>query len=179
MIDTTIHKRIEDKILDVLLLAQSIYKQPFEIPTLEYRQMGRVAGKAWFFNWKVEINPDFLKNGHLEEMINQTLPHELAHLISQKVYGRTLGGGHGRLWKSVMVRLGLPPNRCHDYSLEGVKTRKKAKYPVKCPVCGAQFDVTAKRVEQIRAGLKIWHNSPVCRRVKKCLELVDNQPALC
>jgi hypothetical protein len=96
MIDTTIHKRIEDKILDVLLLAQQIYKQPFDIPALEYKQMGRVAGKAWFLAWKVEINPDFLKNGHLEEMVNQTLPHELAHLISQKVYGRIIGGGHGR-----------------------------------------------------------------------------------
>ena len=179
MIDTTTHKRIEDKILDVLLLAQSIYKQPFDIPTLEYRQMGRMAGRAWFLAWKIEINPDFLKNGHLEEMINQTLPHELAHLISQKVYGRIIGGGHGRVWKSVMIRLGLRPDRCHDYSLEGVKTRRKAKFAAKCPTCGEQFDITAKRVEQIRAGLKIFHNSPVCRRVKKCLELVDNQPVLC
>ena len=178
MIDTTIHKRIEDKILEVLLLAQSIYNQPFEIPTLEYRQMGQTAGKAWYLAWKIELNPDFLKNGHLEDVINQTLPHELAHLIARKVYG-VLGRGHSRSWKSVMVRLGLRPNRCHNYSLEGVKTRKKAKCPAKCPTCGTQFDITDKRVAQIRAGIKIFHNSPVCRRVKKCLELVDNQPVLC
>jgi predicted SprT family Zn-dependent metalloprotease len=173
MIDTATHKRIEDKILEVLLLAQQIYKQPFDIPALEYRQMGRTAGKAWQRLWKIELNPDFCRNGHLEDMIHNTLPHELAHLISYKVYGPILGGGHGRFWKSVMVRLGLEPKRCHNYSLEGVKTRKKAKNPVICPTCETRFDVTDYRVKQILGGAKIWHNTPVCRRVRKPLVLVN------
>lgn len=176
MIDTTIHKRIEGKILDILLLAQKIYNQPFEIPTLEYRQMGRVAGQAWFSSWKIELNPDFLNNGHLEDMINQTLPHELAHLISKKVYGSVLGGGHGRFWKSVMVQLGLRPDRCHSYSLDGVKIRRKAKIPAKCPTCGEVFNVTVNRANQIKTGLKIWHINPrnnLCQRIKRPLTLVD------
>jgi SprT protein len=172
MIDTTIHKRIEDKILEVLLLAQSLYNQPFDIPILEYRQMGRIAGMAWQRSWKIELNPDFCRNGHLEDMINITLPHELAHLISYKVFGPVLGRGHGPCWKLVMVRLGLEPKRCHDYSLEGVKTRRKAKFPAKCPTCGATFDITAKRVQQIKAGARIWHTAPLCKRAKACLELV-------
>lgn len=175
MIDTAIHKRVEDKILDVLLLAQKIYNQTFEIPTLEYNQMGRCAGRAWFTEWKIEINPDFLKNGHLEDMINVTLPHELAHLISRKVYG-FLGGGHGRMWKSVMVNLGLRPDRCHNYSLEGVKTRRKSIYPCKCPTCGKVFNVTRRRQNEILSGVRIWHNNPGCRVVKAPLVMIGSGP---
>ena len=172
MVNPETHKRIEDKILDVLLRAQEIYKQSFDVPQLVYKQMGRTAGKAWFSAWKIEINPDFLNNGHLSDMINVTVPHELAHLISRKVYG-DLGAGHGRFWKSVMIRLGLRPDRCHDYSLEGVKTRRtKRTQTATCPTCGEQLMITPYRVRQIQNGAKVYCTKTMrCRYAKKTLQV--------
>jgi SprT protein len=174
MIDPIVVKRIEDKILEVLLQAQSIYKQPFTLPTLEYRQMGRKAGYATYSTWHVALNSDFLHNGHLEEMIEQTLPHEIAHLISYKVYGPVLGTGHGRCWKSVMSRLGLEVRRCHDYSLEGVKVRKVTRVPAKCPCCGQMFNLTKIKANRIQMGRKIWHSEGRCGLMKQSLVLVPN-----
>jgi len=172
MIDPQINHRIESKILDTLLLAQSVFKRSFDLPKLEYRQMGRAAGWATYSQWKVTLNSDYLRNGHLEDMVNQTLPHELAHLISYSVYGPQIGRGHGRAWKHVMRSLGLRPDRCHDYSLEGVKTRKKAKYACKCPTCGQEFLVTLNRVHQLRSGRKIFHSAPGCRSIKAPLVIL-------
>jgi SprT protein len=172
MIDPQIIKRIEDKVLDVLLKAQDIYKQSFAIPTLEYRQMGRKAGYAEYLRWNIALNSDFLYNGHLEDMIEQTLPHELAHLISYRVYGPVMGAGHGRAWKSVMFRLGLRVQRCHNYSLEGVKTRKVVRVPAKCPCCGQMFQLTKIKANRLAAGGKLWHSEGRCRLLKQSLVLV-------
>lgn len=51
-----------------------------------------------------------------EDMITQTAPHEVAHLVAFKLFGRE-GRGHGPAWQRVMVRLGLEPNRCATTSL--------------------------------------------------------------
>lgn len=163
MVNTEIKTRIEDKILEVLLKAQEIYKRPFNLPTIEYRQMGRTAGRATYSRWHIAINPDFCYNGHLDSMIDQTLPHEIAHLISYEVYGPVLGRGHGRCWKSVMIRLGLRPDRCHNYSLEGVKTRTRRTETATCPTCGEQLMITPYRVRQIQSGAKIF-----CTRTMRC-----------
>jgi SprT protein len=171
-VDPTVIKRIEDKVLNVLLLAQNIYGQPFRLPTLEYRQMGRRAGTANYSEWTLTLNPDYLRNGHLEDMIEQTLPHELAHFVSYTVYGPLHGRGHGREWKSVMSRLGLQVKRCHNYSMEGVKTRTKAKISAKCPSCDKVFNITTYRANQIQQGINIFHTAPGCRWVKETLILV-------
>jgi SprT protein len=109
----------------------------------------------------------------LEDMINQTLGHELAHLVAYKVYG---SWGHDWKWRTVMRALGLDPSRCHSYSLEGVKTRNVRKVMAKCPTCGKEFPVTLRRAAQIRGGLNIFHADSRCRYVRAALTLVGEEP---
>ena len=105
-------------------------------PPVVFRQMGRRAGLCTI-NYitktcTLTLNPDFFHNHH-DEMINQTVPHEVVHYVSGHVYGRQ-GHGHGFYWKSLMRSIGLRPSRCHTYSLEGVKVRTVSK-PFKY-ICG-------------------------------------------
>lgn len=125
-VSADIIKRVEDKILEVMTILQSRYPHVvMTIPSYSFRQMGRKGGLAYYSLAKMEFNSDFFKN-HCEDMINQTIPHEIAHCIAYQVYGMA-GKGHNRLWKNIMYALssiGVKVTRCHEYNLEGVKTRK-------------------------------------------------------
>ena len=171
MVDPQTTQRISDKIRECIDKANSLYAKNLEIPSFSYKQIGRVAGRAFLNQWKIVINPDFLFNGHLEDMIENTVPHEIAHLIAFRLFN---DNGHGRFWKMVMVHLGLNPERCHNYSLEGVKTRKsKRNVKCACPTCGEQFHITQYKAKHILLGAKVYHNAPLCRDLKNTLLILE------
>jgi SprT protein len=137
-VSPTLEAEVRAKIEETLATARARYPNAtFTTPTLVFRQMGRRAGlcstNRATKNCTISINPDFFANHH-EQMINRTVPHEVAHYVSLVVYGQQGDQGHGYLWQSVMRVLGIADaNRCHTYSLEGVKTRQVSKpYAYKC-----------------------------------------------
>ena len=112
---------------------------PFDIPKIEYKQLGRRAGAAYHYSWKIVLNSDFLKNGSLNRIIDVTLPHEIAHLLTWKIYNCS---GHGGAWKRIMKSLGLAPKRCYSWQemdLVGVKLRHRRKFKYVCPQCDKTF----------------------------------------
>lgn len=137
----------------------------FNMPNIVYRQMGRKAGLAYCSYNRIELNADFFNNGHLEDMINQTGPHELAHLITHLVYGsaklvrvswqrrahREGPKSHGWEWKNVMRVLGKDPDRCHDYSLDGVKVKGGITWEYTCK-CGQIFNLSRTLHTRISMG---------------------------
>lgn len=105
----SIDKQYRDKMEECLNVCRAKYPTiNIPTPTLKWRQMGRRAGLCTFNYYTkacvLAINPDFINN-HAEDMINNTLPHEIAHYVAGMVYGR-IAHGHGRYWKSVMYVLG-------------------------------------------------------------------------
>lgn len=48
-----------------------------------------------------------------------TVIHELAHILANCSAKRNVG--HGRVWKSTMIRLGLAPKRCHAVDRTGLR----------------------------------------------------------
>lgn len=170
MVDPQITQRISDKIRESIETANRLWSRSLELPSFQYKQMGVVAGKARPTEWRIFINPDFLSNGTLEQIINVTVPHEVAHLIAFRLFS---DHGHGRWWKYVMTHLGLPPKRCHNYSLEGVKTRTRRTVACKCPTCGEEFKITPYRENQIRNGRRIFClRTYPCRVRKQTLVLI-------
>jgi len=136
-VSPALEAEVRAKIEETLATARARYPNAtFTTPTLVFRQMGRRAGLCSTNRTTkactVSINPDFFANQH-EQMINRTVPHEVAHYVSHVVYGPE-GSGHGYRWQSVMRVLGVADsNRCHTYSLEGIKTRQVNKpYAYKC-----------------------------------------------
>lgn len=145
-------KQIEDKTLDCLLTLQDKLKITLSIPVIEFKQIGRKAGYAYYNENKLVLNPDFFNNGHADEMINDTLPHEIAHLVAVKKFGEC-GKGHGPNWKYVMRLLGLTPKRCHNYDLEGVKVRRRSEsnFVYKCS-CRDKIFLTQIRHNRHQSG---------------------------
>lgn len=138
-----LEKAVRDKIEATLEICRKKYGKPLPMPTLKFRQSGRIGGyyqPASPFRDKPEllvINPDYFKN-HYDEQLNVTVPHEVAHYVTHHVYGNV--SAHGWQWASVMRVIGLPPERCHSFSLEGVKTRKvETPYHYSCG-CGCKYE---------------------------------------
>lgn len=83
---------------------------------------GGTAGKAFFTENKIKVNWElYLRNK--DKFLRNTVGHEIAHLAAAKIHGM-VAWNHGPLWKEVMVKLGLPPERCHSYDVEGIKQTK-------------------------------------------------------
>ncbi len=188
MITTTtvtneIKARVNDEINRCLAIARAKWPNlSFDFPHIEYRQMGRKAGYAEYRKNKISLNCDFFNNGHAEDMITQTGPHELAHLVTDKVYGGGQGvklqftgygfrrqrlgpSAHGYEWKSVMRLFGLNPDRCHNYSLEGVKVKGGRDYEYTCK-CGGTFHLSITLHRRIQMGQRRW-----CKKCKGTIYL--------
>lgn len=93
------------------------------------------AGLASYRKKQIELTCKFFEAVGREADHNQTLLHEVAHVIVRYAYGRN-AKGHGKEWKRVMTALDLKPNRCSSYSYMKEGRKKAAKHKYECKDCG-------------------------------------------
>lgn len=117
------------KIEDCLSLAARHYERAFDVPDIRYDLRGNVAGKA---NGRyIRINPELLAK-NWDDMINVTIPHEVAHVVVRQMYGGRVKS-HGDEWKHVMALFGLKPDRCHSYQTTPARVvKRKHRYLCLC-----------------------------------------------
>lgn len=157
----TLSDKIESKIEETLMKAESIFKTKFSFPAVDYSLRGACAGQYVRKNETNEevlrFNIELAKNNE-EEFVTQTVPHEVAHLISRNMYGFPNGHGHGMRWKMTMMALGVEPTRCHSYDISVTTNRKRVEYTCNC---GQTFHLTAHRIRKIH----LYH----CKKCKSKL----------
>ncbi len=109
------------------------------------KRMRSTAGRAFLNLAKVELNPKLLHLGDDPLVhVQQTLLHELAHLLAHHRYGRKISA-HGEEWKQACVDLGIPgESATHSLPLPSRKQRRKWRYT--CPACLEVID----RVKRMR-----------------------------
>lgn len=115
--------RVEDKLIETYLEAQSIWNRVFDLPLLEFDLVGRCAGRAYGRENRISLNPVLLLQNQADFIV-QTVPHEIAHLLTHTIFrGQGRIRPHGPEWKSVMHALGLRPIRCHNYDTTNARMR--------------------------------------------------------
>lgn len=72
-------------------------------------RMRTTAGRAWWPDRKIELNPK-LKEYNPDE-VWRTLKHELAHLVAYERNGRRRIDPHGIEWQTACEDLGIPGER--------------------------------------------------------------------
>jgi SprT protein len=101
------------------------------------------AGRADYRHKLISLNPRLREHGATE--IEQTLRHELAHLLAQARAGRRRIAPHGVEWRMACRDLGIDGEaRCH--TLPFPVTRRARRFLYKCPNCRSSFS----RVRRIR-----------------------------
>ncbi len=63
-------------------------------PKLVYTQRGTSAGTAWLESYEIRLNPVLLLE-NIDTFIAEVVPHELAHLLVWKHFGRKAPHGKG------------------------------------------------------------------------------------
>ncbi|MEM6162321.1 SprT family zinc-dependent metalloprotease [Erwinia sp. P6884] len=128
-----------------LQLANQRLERHYPEPALLYQQRGTAAGTAWLQNWEIRLNPVLLMENQ-EAFINEVVPHELAHLLVWKHFGRV--APHGKEWKWMMESvLGVPARRTHQFAIASVRSRT---FPYRCRC--QQHQLTVRRHNRILRG---------------------------
>lgn len=173
MTDKILIERVGEKVSECLKIATNHYHRSFPDPTISFDLRGLVAGQANSRLWRIRINSILLQE-NTDDMLDSTVPHEVAHLIADKVYGHIRA--HGAEWKSVMRLLGISPNRCHRYDTTNsrVKTNVKNKFCYKCN-CRDMIVVGPVRHRKMQSRISMGRNSGYrCRSCKGHLVFVKS-----
>lgn len=123
-------------------------------PTIYYKQKGTIAGSASLTHWEIQLNLTLLiENGQI--FIDEVVPHELAHLIAFRYFGKV--APHGHEWKHIMTTiLGVPANRTHSFNIHSVQ-RNTWLYHCRCQ----QHLLTIRRHNRVLQG-KVEYRCRCC-----------------
>jgi len=148
------------------------------LPNVIFKKRGTCGGTARYagrFGSELNFNQG-LAVDNFDEYMNDVVPHEVAHLLKEHVYGTRRGrlySAHGAHWRNVMRTLGVNPQRCHTMDVSKVTTRRpQNKFIYICSNCNEELLVGPKHHKKIEAGMgKMSHKG--C----KGAELRYNRPA--
>ena len=111
---------IRNKTAEVLARAGALYSVDLK-PTVGFNLRGRVAGWAGCKHcagqrvYTLRFNRDLIAGDHFEDIRDNTVAHEIAHLVC---YARPeLGKNHDGGWRRVCLALGGNGNPHHDYEV--------------------------------------------------------------
>lgn len=134
-----------------LKIAADYYSRSFsEIPVL-FDLKGRAAGmyRVRMEQRAIRYNP-YVFAKYFNDNFSETIPHEVAHYVTDILYGLKSIRPHGNEWKSVMEVFGVAANRTANYDLTGLPVRQYQKFTYHC---GCQnFELTTRRHNKILRG---------------------------
>lgn len=175
VVTAAVKARVQAKLAEGIAIAQRKYGVTIDSPTVVYKKRGTTAGTANYRTWTIDLNPVLLME-NVDSFIARTVPHELAHLITDKVYPeahatevvrthrglrRTKRDVHGQYWQSVMRALGADPSRCHSYDTTNSKIRKTTtKHEYRCSGCGVVVAVGGRRHSALQSNPRaVYHQA--------------------
>ncbi|MEY4475874.1 MAG: hypothetical protein RL248_1641 [Pseudomonadota bacterium] len=128
-----------------LQLANQHLGTQYPEPEVNYHQRGTSAGSACLQSFEIRLNPVLLlENQHA--FIDEVVPHELAHLLVYRQFGRV--APHGKEWRWMMEQvLHVPASRTHQFEVTSVRS-KTFNYQCQCQ----QHALTILRHNKVQRG---------------------------
>jgi len=132
-IDTPFQEKVISTTSQFIARAESLYDRSFRPIPVNFDLKGRTAGMYRVRNGQAEIryNP-FLFAKFPEDNLATTVPHEVAHYITDQVFGLRNIRPHGKEWKSLMAEFGCDASRTCQYDLKGIPVRREARHLYQC-----------------------------------------------
>ncbi|MES9902066.1 MAG: SprT-like domain-containing protein [Sedimenticola sp.] len=116
-----------------LKLAAKHFGQSMLAVEIRFDLTGRAAGMVIFHvggRPVIRYNRVLLSENP-EPFIQQTPPHEAAHLVARTIYGGKIKP-HGEEWRSVMTLFGIDPKRCHQFDTSRSGGRRMRRFTYHC-----------------------------------------------
>lgn len=108
------HIQVRNKTLEVIELANKLFNTKLPPIQIRFDLKGKVAGWAGIKNnqYYLRFNVDMINNGSFEKILNETVPHEVAHLVN--FYIPHTGNAHNHGWYQTCKALGGTGKRIHS-----------------------------------------------------------------
>lgn len=161
-VEQTLRQAVEDRWIQ----ANSLYGLNLPQPFVDLSLKGRAAGQAcwkrtkkvrllqttWTEHLSIRLNLDAYRLDQ-EEMINNTIPHEISHLIAALLSPKKKIRPHGCEWQAVMRDcFGIhQARRTHQLALS--RARRVGRYFVYRCQCEEDHHLTAIRHNRVRRGV--------------------------
>lgn len=105
---------------------------------IDYSLRGKTAGQALYrytdkFEFTIRINMDLYEKYKNAGFLQDTIPHEVAHIIIIDLFGNTVKP-HGQEWKQVVCMLDGNDERCHSYNTKPAKVHRTFPYTCGCQI---------------------------------------------
>ncbi len=110
----------------------------------------------------IELNAVYLDRAR-SAMLEETVAHELAHLLVFHLSPRRRLPPHGELWREIMQGwFQVKPERTHQFPTQGIRTRRQRRWSYRCS-CSAH-ELTTVRHRRAQRGTVY-----LCRRCRSPL----------
>ena len=136
-------------------------------PELRFDLTGASAGQL---RWQTGARPVIRYNlaiaaAQPEAFIHETVPHEIAHLVTTACFGRVRP--HGPEWRAVMASFGHPhASRCHAFQVPAGPARRQRRWPYRCDCREHELSTTRhNRTQSGRAHYLCRHCGSALRNV--------------
>jgi len=80
---------------------------------------------------EIRYNP-YIFSKYFEDNYATTIPHEVAHYVTDIIYGLKNIKPHGREWKAVMHAFAADASVTADYDLSGIPLKKQSLFTYQC-----------------------------------------------
>lgn len=111
-----------------------------------YRVMGRAR--------EIRYNP-YIFAKYFDDNLAVTVPHEVAHYVVDKLYGRRKCRPHGAEWRALMDKFGVDASRTANYDLTGIPQRTQRQITYHC-AC-RQHQLSTRRHHKVERGEATYH----------------------
>jgi SprT protein len=147
--------------------AESLFELDHQPIPVQFDLRGRAAGMYLVARGRAVIryNP-YIFARHFEHGLQVTVPHEVAHYVSDRLFGLARIRPHGSEWRAVMRALGVEPRATAQFDLSGVPLRRQQRFSYHCGC--SLHELSSCRHNRIRRGQVAYH----CRQCGGALEVV-------
>ena len=145
--------------------------QGLKYPEMDYLKKGVAGAHADCGTNTISMNKVYLLE-QTENMIEDTIPHEFAHLVTHFLYPRA--SAHGREWKMVCRKLfGKELSRTHSYCPKNARVRNVTirRWIYTCGCVGKAHSLTKQKHNHCQTQLE-YHDHTLFRCVS-CKQYIE------
>lgn len=167
----SLEARVKEQVVFFVRKAQALYPEVDLSTAIEIRfdLRGRAAGQFVRHRLNGEhwlrFNRGLLKR-NVDEMLSQTVPHEVAHYVCWRMYRATPHyrkiRPHGPEWQAIMIAFGKKPDRCHSMDVSSTTNS----VPYSCGCADRVHHIGIRRHNRIVKGLASF-SCRICRKSLK------------
>lgn len=158
-IDAARREQVCSVTLDCLKHAESLFALDHRPIDIRFDLTGRAAGmyRVQRRQRLIRYNP-YIFARYFEHGLSTTVPHEVAHYVTDRLHGLARVRPHGSEWQAVMRALGVEPRASARFDLQGIPQRRQRRFEYRC-ACNTH-QLTTCRHNKIINGRARYH----CRK---------------